>query len=32
VMRGGRLVEMIEGKTAESHTVMSAALGRKEAA
>ncbi len=34
VMRGGRLVEMIQGKDADAHSVMSAALGqtRKEAA
>jgi rhamnose transport system ATP-binding protein len=34
VMRAGRLVEMLEGKQADSHTIMSAALGqtRKEAA
>ncbi len=34
VMRGGRLIEMIDGRNADAHTVMSAALGqtRKEAA
>jgi hypothetical protein len=34
IIRGGRLVDMLDGKHADSHSVMSAALGqtRREAA